>query len=134
MKNMNKWLILPLLFAMQACTPSQANNQANDTPTVQTTPPATPQPQTVQKAAGVWIDVRTADEYQAGHLSDAHHIPHDEIAGKIASLVPDKNTPINVYCRSGRRSEIALQELKKLGYTNLTNHGAYDDLVKQGLK
>ena len=42
--------------------------------------------------------------------------------------------PINLYCRSGRRAEAALTELKNAGYTNVTNHGGYEDLVKKGLK
>lgn len=127
---MTKWAILPLLLTLQACTPSQSSTKANhEAPLVQVASPVNS-----QKAEGVWIDVRTADEYQAGHLSDAIHMPHEAIAAKIASVVPDKNAPIHLYCRSGRRAEWALQELKKLGYTNLTNHGGYDDLVKQGLK
>lgn len=95
--------------------------------------PATTQVQ-VQKAAGVWIDVRSAEEFAQGHLSGAFNITHNEIAEKIAQISPNKEEPINLYCRSGRRAEAALQELKKLGYRNVTNHGGYEDLVKQGLK
>ena len=82
----------------------------------------------------VWIDVRTPEEYAAGHLENAKNIPHDQIGQQIAAHVPNKNTPINLYCRSGRRAEAALTELKKAGYTNVTNHGGYEDLVKKGLK
>ena len=86
------------------------------------------------RAKGVWIDVRSADEFKQGHLSDAINVPHDKIAQQIAQIEPNKNAPINLYCRSGRRAEVALQELKKLGYTQVINHGGYDDLIKQGLK
>ncbi len=78
---------------------------------------------------GVWIDVRSA-----GHLQDAINIPHDQILERIQSVSPDKDAPVNLYCRSGRRAESALNELKKAGYTNVTNHGGYEDLVKKGLK
>ena len=83
---------------------------------------------------GDWIDVRSAEEFNAGHLQDAVNIPHDQILERIQSVSPDKDAPINLYCRSGRRAESALNELKKAGYTNVTNHGGYEDLVKKGMK
>ena len=87
-----------------------------------------------EKAKGIWIDVRSADEFNAGHLQDAVNIPHDQILARIQAVSPDKNAPVNLYCRSGRRAETALTELKNAGYTNVTNHGGYEDLVKKGLK
>ena len=87
-----------------------------------------------EKAKGVWIDVRSAEEFNAGHLQDAVNIPHDQILARIQAVSPDKNAPVNLYCRSGRRAETALTELKNAGYTNVTNHGGYEDLVKKGLK
>ena len=87
-----------------------------------------------EKAKGVWIDVRPAEEFNAGHLQDAVNIPHDQILARIQAVSPDKNAPVNLYCRSGRRAETALTELKNAGYTNVTNHGGYEDLVKKGLK
>ena len=87
-----------------------------------------------EKAKGVWIDVRSAEEFNAGHLQDAVNIPHDQILARIQAVSPDKNAPVNLYCRSGRRAEAALTELKNAGYTNVTNHGGYEDLVKKGLK
>ena len=87
-----------------------------------------------EKAKGVWIDVRSAEEFNAGHLQDAVNIPHDQILARIQAVSPDKNAPVNLYCRSGRRAEAALNELKNAGYTNVTNHGGYEDLVKKDLK
>ena len=87
-----------------------------------------------EKAKGVWIDVRSAEEFNAGHLQDAVNIPHDKIIARIQAVSPDKNAPVNLYCRSGRRAEAALNELKNAGYTNVTNHSGYEDLVKKGLK
>ena len=87
-----------------------------------------------EKAKGIWIDVRSAEEFNSGHLQNAVNIPHDQIIEGIKSVSSDKNASINLYCRSGRRAEVALNELKKAGYTNVTNHGGYDDLVKKGLK
>ena len=87
-----------------------------------------------QKAKGIWIDVRSAEEFNAGHLQDAVNIPHDKIVEGVKALGSVKDAPINLYCRSGRRAEAALTELKNAGYTNVTNHGGYEDLVKKGLK
>ena len=87
-----------------------------------------------EKAKGVWIDVRSAEEFNAGHLQNAVNIPHDKIIEGVKALGSDKDAPINLYCRSGRRAEAALTELKNAGYTNVTNHGGYEDLVKKGLK
>lgn len=86
------------------------------------------------KAKGVWIDVRSEEEFKSGHLQGAVNIPHDQIVERIKSVSPDKNAPVNLYCRSGRRAEAALTELKKAGYTNVTNHGGYQDLLQKGLK
>lgn len=86
------------------------------------------------KAKGIWIDVRTPEEFKEGHLKDAINIPVNQIGARIGSVSPDKSAPVNLYCRSGRRSEAALQELKKMGYTNVTNHGGYQDLLQKGLK
>ena len=86
------------------------------------------------KAKGIWIDVRTPEEFAEGHIQGAVNIPVDQIAGKIAAVSPNKNAPINLYCRSGRRAEAALQELKKMGYTQVSNHGGYQDLLKKGVR
>ena len=78
----------------------------------------------------VLLDVRQADEFNAGHIDGAVLVPHDTIAEKIGAVVPDKNTPLFVYCRSGRRSAIAVKAMKKLGYTDLTDLGGMDEAKK----
>ena len=77
---------------------------------------------------GVIIDVRTAQEYDAGHLKTAINIPYTEIGEKITDHVTNKEEKITVYCRSGRRSGIAKKTLDSMGYTNVTNAGAYATL------
>jgi phage shock protein E len=79
----------------------------------------------------VLLDVRQADEFDAGHIEGAVLVPHDTIAEKIGAVVPDKNIPIYVYCRSGRRSAIAVKAMKKLGYTDLTDLGGMDEAKKR---
>jgi phage shock protein E len=75
----------------------------------------------------VWIDVRTAEEYQEDHILNTEHIPHVEIADRIAALDLDKSAPIKVFCRSGVRAGIALTALEELGYTNVENVGGIGD-------
>ena len=78
----------------------------------------------------VIIDVRTLPEWDAAHIDGAIHIPLDVITQEITKKVPDKNTPVALYCRSGRRSGIALNELVKLGYTNAENYGGMEQAKK----
>lgn len=69
------------------------------------------------------IDARTQEEYDEGHIPGAILIPEYEIAARAENELPDKNQLILVYCRSGRRSKIAAEELVKLGYTNVKEFG-----------
>ncbi|MEJ2682425.1 MAG: rhodanese-like domain-containing protein [Gammaproteobacteria bacterium] len=71
----------------------------------------------------VWLDVRSASEYQTDHIDGALNIPHTEVAKRIHSAIPDKDTPVLLYCGSGRRAGIALEAMKAMGYTNLQNLG-----------
>ena len=85
-------------------------------------------------AQSLWIDVRTLEEYNAGHLEGAVHIPYDEIEQKIQAVSADKTVDIQLYCRSGRRSGIALETLRGLGYSKVTNAGAYEQLKQKQAK
>ena len=76
---------------------------------------------------GYWIDVRTADEYADWHVPGAVNIPYEEIAERIGEVTTDKDAPILLYCRSGRRSGIALQALREAGFRNAANIGGLDD-------
>jgi rhodanese-related sulfurtransferase len=61
------------------------------------------------------LDVREDDEWTAGHIDGAQHIPLGELAARLAEL-PKERTIVAV-CRSGGRSEAAVRGLRKLGYT-----------------
>jgi|SRR6185369_10835019 len=67
------------------------------------------------------IDVRTEPEWKEGHLEGAIRIPYEKIGEEIEKAAPDKKAKIILYCRSGRRSGIALDTLRKLGYEDVTN-------------
>ena len=75
----------------------------------------------------VLLDVRTPEEHKEGYLDGAILLPLAELEDKIADKVPVKNTPIYIYCRSGRRSGIAVEKLKAVGYTKLHNLGGLKD-------
>ena len=73
------------------------------------------------------IDARTQEEYDQGHIPGAILIPEYEIADRAEKELLYKNQLILVYCRSGRRSKIAAEELVKLGYTNVKEFGGIID-------
>jgi len=79
----------------------------------------------------LWIDVRTAAEFTAGHVDEAVNIPYDEIAEGIGALDVGENAVIYVYCRSGRRSGIAKDTLEGLGYSQVFNIGGLEDALKK---
>lgn len=76
---------------------------------------------------GIIIDTRTTMEFNSGHIDDAILLPHDSIAQTIASVAPDKSTPIVLYCRSGNRAGIARRTLQDMGYENVVNLGGQQE-------
>lgn len=82
----------------------------------------------------VVIDVRTAEEFAAGHVAGAVNIPFDQIGQRIHGLKTlRKDSPILLYCRSGRRSALAEQTLRQQGYTRVIDGGGLEE-VKAELK
>jgi phage shock protein E len=75
----------------------------------------------------VLLDVRTPEEFASGHLQGALNLPYDQITADVVTQIPDKTATIQVYCRSGRRSAIAVETLKTLGYTDLQDLGGLSD-------
>ena len=82
----------------------------------------------------VLLDVRTQEEFNAGHIAGAILLPYDEINVKAATVLPDKEKEIVLYCRSGRRSAIAKKALVELGYKDVEDFGGINrwqgELVK----
>ena len=67
------------------------------------------------------LDVRTLEEYLAGHIPGAYLIPHTELESRTCELPSSLSQPIIVYCRSGRRSAIAANLLDSWGYMDVRN-------------
>ena len=80
------------------------------------------------------LDAREQYEYDEGHIPGAILISYDKIADRAKKALPDKDQLILVYCRSGRRSKIAAEELVKLGYTNVKEFGGIIDWEYETVK
>lgn len=65
------------------------------------------------------LDVRRADEFSAGHVAGAVHVPHDEIGQRLGDLQPYKDRAIVVYCESGRRAMLAAEALRTAGFQDV---------------
>jgi rhodanese-related sulfurtransferase len=77
-------------------------------------------------ASGVKVvDVRTPAEFVAGHVPGAVNIPYDEMEKRHAEIGPP-STPVLVYCKTGRRSGIAVTILHDKGYSRLFDLQSYD--------
>ena len=107
-------LALVATFALAACAPAAHINVSKDT---------------------IVIDVRTPDEYSAGHLDGAVNIDVENANfGTILSQLPTDGDYV-VYCRSGNRSAKAVEIMKASGFTNVTDaHGINDASSATGIK
>ncbi len=80
-----------------------------------------------------WVDVRTPQEFNAGHIDDAINIDisdSDMFINKFEKL--DKDKPVYIYCQVGGRSKQAAQKLKDLGFKSIFDYsGGYGEWSKQ---
>jgi len=80
-----------------------------------------------------FIDVREDNEWQAAHAKGAEHLGRGIIERDIRKVVPDKATPMVLYCGGGFRSAMAAENLQKMGYTNvLSMAGGWSEWVARG--
>ena len=124
MRKFKGWFIVLLislsLFGMTACSESGANSYEQITPE---------QAKMIMDTENdyIIIDARTTEEFAEGHIEGAVLLDHMDVKSKAHVVLPDKDALILVYCRSGRRSKIASEELVKLGYTNIKEFGGIID-------
>ena len=72
--------------------------------------------QMINREKALVIDVCSAEEYAAGHLIGARHVPLDQLEQQLAGVAKNKSQPLILVCASGLRSKRALAVAKKLGY------------------
>lgn len=87
-----------------------------------------------QQAGALLIDVREKDDYFQERAQGASHVSRGVLELKIEELAPDVATPIICYCGGGSRSALAVDNLQKMGYTNvLSLAGGFKAWREQGL-
>lgn len=111
-------LLLIMIMTLTACTPAQTNTIA-----YQTISAAEAKKMMDEEKEVIILDVRTLEEYNAGHIEGAVLLPVTDIEKEAANVLPDKDATILVYCRSGNRSQTASQKLVDLGYTKVFDFG-----------
>src|ERR1700758_5471460 len=68
----------------------------------------------------VVVDVRETDEWSAGHIPGARHVPKSHLESRIEGAAPDRSQPVVLYCASGNRSAWAARMLiEDLGYQHV---------------
>lgn len=115
---------LLLALALVSCT-STSDEPAADVV------PASEAVEAIEDGATV-VDVRTPEEYDAGHLPGARNIDvsADDFESRIEALDPAESYV--VYCRTGNRSAAAVRTMLDAGFDDVVNGGGYEDLVSAG--
>lgn len=81
----------------------------------------------------LFVDVRAADENKGGHLPGAKWLDRGLLEFNVERAVPNKATPLVVYCKTGGRSALAAYTLKQMGYTNVKSmNGGFEAWAKAG--
>ena len=115
-----------LLFSLALVACNRQNNSQEGTTYEQITPDEAKALMDSEEGY-IILDVRTPEEFAERHIEGAILIPDYEIGEKAESILTDKDQLILVYCRSGRRSKNAANELVALGYTNIKEFGGIND-------
>jgi rhodanese-related sulfurtransferase len=90
--------------------------------------------QIINQGKSLILDVRTADEFAAGHIRDAKNIPLKELPNRLSEVEKFKERPVIVVCNKGLQSSKATSQLKKAGFTDASSLlGGLDAWQSQGL-
>jgi len=86
-----------------------------------------------KKEKAIYLDVRDAGEFSAGHLPGAMSISRGTLEFNVFNKIPEQNAKIIVYCKTAGRSTLATKTLNDLGFKNaLLMDAQYEDWVKAG--
>ena len=81
----------------------------------------------------VWVDIRELDEWQEGHIPGAVYVTRGHLESRIESAVPNRETPVVLYCAAGNRSAFAAKTLEEMGYTSVHSlSGGFTDWKRNG--
>jgi phage shock protein E len=137
---MKRFLLVAVLAGLAACAAEDSDRPdavAGQTAYAEAAAVASAEaPETASSQAArrvVYVDVRTPEEFAAGHVQGAIHIPHTEMAARLGELEEHRDAELVLYCRTGNRSGIAKQILESAGFEHLVNGGAFNDLARQGV-
>lgn len=72
------------------------------------------------------IDVRSADEFDSGHIMQASNIPLDKVEMMALSVIRDRSKVLLLHCSTGVRSNLAKNKLVEMGFKNAYNLGSYE--------
>jgi rhodanese-related sulfurtransferase len=73
----------------------------------------------INREKAVVVDLSDAQEFGAGHISNAKNVPLDQLEAQLPNAVKNKALPLILVCPQGQRSQRAVAVAKKLGYTNV---------------
>ena len=77
--------------------------------------------QLINRRDALVVDVRDTGEFEAGHVAGARHVPEKQLTERLRELEKFRERPIIVTCRSGTRSGVAVQVLRRHGFKEAVN-------------
>jgi molybdopterin/thiamine biosynthesis adenylyltransferase/rhodanese-related sulfurtransferase len=81
----------------------------------------------------VFVDVRERNEWDEGHIPGAIHVPRGNLESRVEAAVPDRETPLILYCATGARSAFAAKTLEEMGYETVSSlAGGFTDWKRNG--
>jgi rhodanese-related sulfurtransferase len=125
---MNRWILIaagavalsPMVaLADRSTAPPAAAATAENVKVAQVSPDALLERQAKQDPTVFLLDVRTPEEFAAGHIAGAVNIPYNQVATHLQEIPRDKE--VVLYCKSGRRAGLAAESLAASGYTQLAH-------------
>ncbi len=129
------WIALALSLA--ACgTPqagAQQHAQSPQASATQAQAATAPKTRADSLAQVVFVDVRTPQEFAAGHVKGAINIPYDQMDKRWKELAQYRERPMVVYCRTGHCAGIALSVLEQHDFPNAINGGGLSGLEQHGI-
>lgn len=80
---------------------------------------------------GIWIDVRSRQEFRQGHIEGAVNIPHADIGHRVLEFVSDLGMTVHLYDANGVFAGLALEILMEMGFEYVINEGTYQALLER---